>query len=78
MTNSMDTSGNCPDDTGKKMLDALQAANTYLAMIHSRIETLLHTEIPEYVKSDLALVYRAEQEVSQIVRSMTIFCHKHL
>ncbi len=66
-----------PDnDTGRTILDTLQAINRPLAMINGRLEMLIHSDLPEYVISDLVQVYKAEQEVSQIVRSLNLFCHK--
>ena len=65
-------------ETGTTLLSALQMTNRYLAVIRGRIDTLLQADLPEYVKSDLAMVCQAEQEASQIVRGMTIFCHKNL
>jgi hypothetical protein len=65
-----------PGDTGKTIQDALQALNKYLAMINGRLEVLLLSDLPEYVTADLVKAYQAEQEASQIVRDLNIFCHK--
>jgi len=65
-------------DAGRTVLDGLRGINTYLAMINSRLETLLLSDLPDYITADLVKVYQAEEEASQIVRSLNIFCHKHL
>lgn len=65
-----------PDDTGKTILDALQGINRHLAMINGRLEMLLLSDLPEYVLSDLIKAYQAEQEASQIVHGLNLFCHK--
>ncbi len=63
-------------DIGNNLLEALQAMNRYLAVINGRIMMLIKSDLPEYVISDLVQVYQAEQEVSQIVRSLNLFYHK--
>ena len=45
-------------------------------MINGRLEILLLSDLPEYVTADLVKAYQAEQEASQIVRNLNIFCHK--
>lgn len=65
-----------PGDTGETIQGALQMLNKYLAMINGRLEILLLSDLPEYVKTDLVTVYQAEQEASQIVRDLNFFCHK--
>jgi hypothetical protein len=65
-----------PGDTGETIQGALQALNKYLAMINGRLEILLLSDLPEYVTADLVKAYQAEQEASQIVRDLNIFCHK--
>jgi hypothetical protein len=67
---------NGPGVTGETIQEALQALNKYLAMINGRLEILLLSDLPEYVMVDLHKVYHAEQEASQIVRGLNIFCHK--
>lgn len=67
-----------PDAIGKMILDGLHGINKYLAIINSRLEMLLLSDLPEYVKSDLVNMVQAEQEASQILRSLNLFCHKHL
>ncbi len=64
------------DNTGKIILDGLQGINRYLAMINSRLEMLLRSDLPEYVKPDLVNMIQAEQEASQILRGLSLFCHK--
>ena len=59
------------------IIEGLQGINTYLAMINGRLETLLLSDLPDYIKADLVKIYQAEEEASQIVRSLNIFCHKH-
>jgi hypothetical protein len=63
---------------GNTILDGLQGVNAHLAMINSRLETLLLSDLPEYVMADLVRVYQAEQEASQIVHSLNIYCHKNM
>jgi hypothetical protein len=65
-----------PSETGETIQGALQALNKYLAMINGRLEILLLLDLPEYVTADLVKAYQAEQEASQIVRGLNIFCHK--
>jgi hypothetical protein len=64
------------DDALNTLLNGLQGINRYLALINSRIEPLLLSDLPDYVMADLIKVYQAEAEASQIVRSLTIHCHK--
>lgn len=59
------------------IFDALQGINRYLSMVNGRLEILLLSDLPEYVKSDLVMAYEAEKEASRIVRSLNIFCHKN-
>lgn len=66
------------EEAGTTILDGLRGINTYLAMINSRLETLLLSDLPDYITADLVKVYQAEEEASQIVRSLNIYCHKHL
>ena len=63
---------------GNTILDGLQGVNAHLAMINSRLEMLLLSDLPEYIMADLVKVYQAEQEASQIVHSLNIYCHKHM
>ena len=65
-----------PEDTGKTILAALQGINTYLAMINGRLEMLMQSNLPDYVMADLVKAYQAEQEASQILHSLNLFCHK--
>lgn len=67
---------NTTDETVKPILDGLQGINRYLAMINSRLEMLLLSDLPDYVMTDLVKVYQAEEEASRIVRSLNIYCHK--
>lgn len=60
------------------LLNGLGGINQYLALINSRLETLLLSDLPDYVMSDLVKAYQAEEEASQIVRSLKIYCHKTL
>jgi len=64
------------DETVKPIIDGIQGINRYLAMINSRLEMLLLSDLPDYVMADLVKVYQAEEEASQIVRSLNIYCHK--
>ena len=66
-----------PDQNGKIILDALEGVVRNLSMINARLELLLNTDPPEFVKSDLIRAYEAERHASQIVRNLTIFCHKN-
>ena len=66
------------DDPLDTLLNGLGGINQYLAVINSRLETLLLSDLPDYVMSDLVKVYQAEAEASQIVRSLKIYCHKTL
>ena len=65
-----------PDAIGEILLNGLQSINKYLAIINSRLELLLLSDLPDYVKSDLVNMVQAEQEASQIVRGLNLFCHK--
>ena len=65
-----------PDETGKTILNGLQGINRYLAVINSRLEMLLLSDLPEYVKSDLVNMVQAEREASQILQSLRLLCHK--
>ena len=65
-----------PEATGKIILDGLQGINRYLAIINSRLEMLLLSDLPDYVKSDLANMIQAEQEASQILHNLNLYCHK--
>lgn len=67
-----------PGDPCTTILNALQGMNKYLAAINGRIEVLLLSDAPEYMRSDMMAVYQAERELSRIVRSLTIYCHKAL
>ena len=53
-------------------LEALHAANRHLAAIKDRVEILLLSGCPEYIQSDLITISKAEREISQIARSLTI------
>ena len=64
------------EDSLKTLLNGLAGINQYLAVINSRLETLLLSDLPDYVISDLIKAYQAEEEASQIVRSLNIYCHK--
>lgn len=66
------------DVNGKTIIEGLQGINAHLAMISSRLEMLLLSDLPEYLMADLVNVYQAEQEASQIVRSLNIYCHKNI
>lgn len=61
---------------GEIILDGLQGMNRYLAIINSRLEMLLLSDLPEYVKADLVNMVKAEREASQILKSLNVFCHK--
>lgn len=67
-----------PDAIAKMILDGLHGINKYLAIINGRLEMLMLSDLPEYIKSDLVNMVQAEQEASQILRSLNLFCHKHL
>jgi len=67
---------NATDETVKPIIDGLQGINRYLAMMNSRLEMLLLSDLPDYVMVDLVKVYQAEEEASQILRSLNIYCHK--
>ena len=56
--------------------EGIQGINKYLAVINGGLEILLLSDLPDYVKSDLAMLYQAEKEASQIVRNLSIFYHK--
>jgi hypothetical protein len=63
---------NSMDDSMQTCLDALYAMNRYLATIKGRVEILLLADCPDHIKPDLATVGKAEKEISQIVRSLTL------
>lgn len=67
---------NTTDEAVQPILDGLQGINRYLAMINNRLEMLLLSDLPDYVMADLVKAYQAEEEASQIVRSLNIYCHK--
>ena len=60
----------------KTILEGIQGINKYLAVINGGLEILLLSDLPDYAKSDLAMLYQAEKEASQIVRNLSIFYHK--
>jgi hypothetical protein len=64
------------EDVGKTILEALQGLNKYLATINGRLEVMLLSYPPEYIRADLINLYQAEQEASQIVRHLNCICHK--
>ena len=53
-------------------LEALHSMNRHLATIKGRVEILLLSGCPEYIQSDLVTISKAELEISQINRSLTI------
>jgi hypothetical protein len=65
------------ENHGTKILDGLRGINAYLAMINNRLETLMLSDLPDYITADLVKVYQAEEEASHIVRSLNIYCLKH-
>lgn len=67
-----------PDAFGKMILDGLHGIDKHLAMINSQLEMLLLANLPDYVKSDLANMAKAEQEASQILHILSLLCHKQL
>ena len=67
-----------PEAIGETILDGLQGINRYMAIINSRLEMLLLSDLPDYVKSDLVNMVQAEQEATQILRNLSIHCHKRL
>lgn len=67
-----------PDAIEKMILDGLHGIDKYLAIINSRLEMLLLSNLPDYVKSDLVNMAEAEQEASQILHSLSLLCHKQL
>ena len=69
---------NTTEESLETLLNGLGGINQYLAVINSRLETLLLSDLPDYIMSDLVKVYQAEEEASQIVRSLKIYCHKTL
>ncbi len=64
------------EDPLNTILNGLQGINQYLALINTRLEPLLLSDLPDYVMADLVKVYQAEAEASQIVRSLKIYCHR--
>lgn len=66
------------EDTGRTILDGLRGIDRYLAMMNGRLEILLMSDLPDYVKDDLVNIYQAEQEASQILKGLSILCHKRL
>jgi len=64
------------NETVETILNGLRGIDRYLAMINNRLEMLLLSDLPEYIMADLVKVYQAEEEASQIVRSLNIYCHK--
>ena len=69
---------NTTEESLEPLLNGLGGINQYLAIINSRLETLLLSDLPDYIMSDLVKVYQAEEEASQIVRSLKIYCQKAL
>ena len=67
-----------PDAIGKAILDGLHGIDKYLAMINGQLEMLLLANLPDYVKADLVNMARAEREASQILRKLSLLCHKQL
>ena len=67
-----------PDVIGKMILDGLHSIDKYLAVINSRLEMLLISNLPDYVKSDLVNMASAEREASQILHNLSLLCHKQL
>jgi len=67
-----------PADVEKTILEGIKGINRYLAMINSGLEVLLFSDLPDYVMPDLIRLYQAEQEASQIVHTLNLFCHKTL
>lgn len=67
-----------PAETGQTIQTALKGIDKYLAMMNGRLEVLIMSDLPDYVKADLATVYEAEQAASQILKGLSIFCHKRL
>lgn len=65
-------------ETGRTIQEALKGIDKYLAMMNGRLEVLIMSDLPEYVKTDLATLYEAEQAASQILKGLSIFCHKSL
>jgi hypothetical protein len=66
------------EDHGTAILEGLRGINAYLAMINSRLETLMLSDLPDYVTADLLKVYQAEEQASHIVRGLNIYCLKNL
>ena len=66
------------EDRLHTLMEGLKGIDRYLAVINSRLEVLLLSDLPDYVKADLANIYQAEKEASQILRGLNIFCHKTL
>ena len=67
-----------PANVETTILAGIQGINKYLAMINSGLEVLLLSDLPEYMMSDLIRLYQAEQEASQIVHKLNLFCHRSL
>ena len=65
-------STNSTEESINTYLDALQAVKRHLATIKGRVEILLLAGCPGDVTSDLTTLYKTEQEISQIVRSLTV------
>jgi hypothetical protein len=65
---------NYSSDTKELVVSGLQGVNNYLAMINNRLEVLLLTDLPEYVKTDLIKAYQAEQEASLIIQNLKVLC----
>ena len=71
-------SNNQMEHSGETVRNALKGIDKYLAMMNGRLEMLLMSDLPDYVMADLITIYQAEQEASQILRGLNIFCNKHL
>ena len=66
------------EDPKGTILNALHGIDQHLAVINCRLDVLLQSNLPEYVKADLQTVHQAERAVSQIVRRLNLFCHNTL
>ncbi len=70
--------GVAPECAGEQIIDILQIINRYLAILNGRLEVMMQMDLSDYMKTDLTRMYEAENEISQLVRTLNIFCHTTL
>lgn len=58
------------------ILEALQGINKSLAIVNERLEKLLLSEVPDYIKFDLDEAYKAETNAQQMMLRLILRCLK--